>query len=144
MNKLRKAIGVGAALGLSVFVVYGVAFDIIRGGSLQFESWAYTKMACGAILVGLGFSVPSLVYDSRRLPYWAKVLIHMGVGCTVMLLAALLLGWIPLKAGALAIAIAVGGELLFAWIIFLCFSAYYRRLAKRMNDKLKASDTASQ
>lgn len=98
-------------------------------------------MAIGAMLVGVGFSVPAIIYESEKLPYGIKVLIHMGIGCTVMLVTALLVGWIPLEEGWKICTFTVAAEIMAAFLIWLCFSTHYKKMAKKMNQRIKEKDS---
>ena len=140
MKKAVKSLLLGIALGLSIFALTGVVFDIAYSGVYHLENWSYTKMVLGSMAVGVGFSLPALVYGGR-LPFPLKLLIHMGTGCTVMLLTALAVGWIPLGAGRRALFLAVACEVLTAFLIWLCFFLYHRRLARRLNEKLRERGT---
>lgn len=141
MNRVIRTALLGIAIGLSIFVIIGIAFDIAYSGTFTLVNWEFTKMAIGAMLVGVGFSVPSIIYESEKLSYGIKVLIHMGIGCTVMLVTALLVGWIPLEAGWKICTFAVAAEILAAFLIWLCFSTHYKKMAKQMNQRIKEKDS---
>lgn len=136
MKATLKNILTGIGLGSALFAIAGITFDVIYSGNFQLSNWLYTKMAIGAMLVGVGFSVPSAIYNNDKLSLGIQTLIHMGIGCTVLLFVAFYVGWIPLAAGWVACVLAVLGELLVAFLIWLAFAFYYKRMAKRMNDKI--------
>ena len=136
MKIALKNILIGISLGSALFAITGIVFDIVFAGNFQLANWQYTKMALGSMLVGIGFSVPSVVYNNDKMSLGMQTLIHMGIGCTVMLVVAFAVGWIPLAAGWPACVLAVLGELLVAFLIWLGFALHYKRMAKRMNDKL--------
>lgn len=137
MKTIGKNIFLGLGLGSALFAVTGIAFDIASGGAFQLSNWLYTKMAVGAMVVGVGFSVPAAVYGNDRLPLGMQTLIHMGTGCTVFLIVAFTVGWIPLAAGWPAWGLVVLGQLLVAFGIWLCFALHYKGLAQKMNRKLR-------
>lgn len=136
MKTALKNILIGISLGSALFAITGIVFDIVFAGNFQLANWQYTKMALGSMLVGIGFSVPSVVYNNDKMSLGMQTLIHMGIGCAVMLAVAFAVGWIPLAAGWPACVLAVLGELLIAFLIWLGFALHYKRMAKRMNDKL--------
>ncbi len=140
MKKTIKTALLGMGLGLSIFALIGVVFDVMYHGNYALANWQYTKMAVGSMLVGIGFSLPSLVYDSKRLSFGLKLLIHMGIGCTIMLAVAFYVGWIPLEAGWKMTVLVVACEMVMAFIIWLAFYAHYKRLAKQMNRKIRKKD----
>lgn len=136
MKATLKNILIGIGLGGALFAISGIVFDVIYSGNFQLSNWLYTKMAIGSMLVGVGFSVPSAIYNNDKLSLGIQTLIHMGIGCTVLLIVAFQVGWISLAAGWTACVLAVLGELLVAFLIWLAFAFYYKRMAKRMNDKI--------
>ena len=66
----------------------------------------------------------------------AQTLIHMGIGCIVMTITAFVVGWIPTEKGAGAVIGTIAGEIAIAFIIWLFFYAYNRKLAKQMNQRI--------
>lgn len=136
MKTTLKNILIGICLGGALFTITGIVFDVLSSGNFRLSDWQYTKMAIGALLVGIGFSVPSVIYDNDKLSLGVQTLIHMGVGCTIFLIVAFYVGWIPLAAGWPACVLAVLGQLLIAFLIWLAFVAHHKRLAKKMNDKI--------
>lgn len=127
--------GIGTAL--SLFALFGMAFDCFYGGSLVFEDWVYTKMVLGTIAVGAGFSVPTLIYESKKLPYGIKVLIHMGCGCVVMLVTGFIVGWIPRERGVFACVLAAAAQIAVAFVWWAGYTWQFQRMAKKMNDRIR-------
>ena len=60
----------------------------------------------------------------------------MGIGCAIYIVVASLVGWIPFSLGWAKCAMIVLGQLLIAFIIWMIFVLYYKRLAKKMNGKI--------
>lgn len=127
----------GIVVALSFFTIVGMFFDMCNGGVYLFENWTYSKMVIGTIIVGIGFSVPALIYENANLPYTMKVLIHMGIGCTVLMITGYIVGWIPMKYGWIGCIVSILLELLAAFVLWLMFALYYRKIAKKMNERLK-------
>ncbi len=137
MKNVYKFIIFGIMIGCAIFAVVGIFFDIKYHGNYSMHDWSYTKMVIGAMLVGIGFSVPSLVYDSEKLSQVEKILIHMGIGCTVFIAVAFSVGWIPVEAGWKVCALTIVGYLLFAFTVRFFCSRYFRREAKQINEKIQ-------
>ncbi|MBQ5518624.1 MAG: DUF3021 domain-containing protein, partial [Clostridiales bacterium] len=78
VKDLLKSTVISIGMALTIFCLIGVAFDIIYGGNFSLENYGYTKMALGSIVVGLGFGIPTVVYNKESLPTPVKVIIHMG------------------------------------------------------------------
>lgn len=126
------AIGLAAA----IFVIIGVVFDIIHSGNFQMENYSFSKMAAGALAIGLGFGLPSFIYENDNMPLPVQTLIHMGIGCIVMTVTAFIVGWIPTGHGALAIIGTIAGEIAIAFVIWLFFYAYNKKLAREMSRRI--------
>lgn len=140
LTKMIKNFAIGVLLGcfvsninIVVLMYFGVPVleDITAGGYLMF--------LIGGSVIGLGYSLPSIVYESKRLPLAAKVVIQLGVGTLVFCAVALWLGWMPSPIGEngaaifglyIIIAIAVAAAI---WFVFWL---WYRREAKLINARL--------
>ena len=68
IKELVKSVLVSIALALSIFSLACVVFDIIYKGNFSLENYQLTKMVIGSVLVGLGFGVPTVVYQGHH-PY---------------------------------------------------------------------------
>lgn len=137
MKMTLKNILFGIGLGSAVFAISGIIFDIIYSGDFVLADWSYTKMALGAMIVGIGFTIPSIIYENEKLSFGMQALIHMSIGCTVYLIIAFLVGWIPVTAGRLACVLAILVQLLAAFLIWIGFALYYKQLVKKMNMKIR-------
>lgn len=136
MKKIIKTSLGGIAIAWAIFTVIGMIMDITNGGVLIETSYAYTKMALGAMVVGLGFSIPSFIYESERFSMAIKVLVHMGIGCTIMLITAFVVGWIPKGISLGNCLIIIAAEIAIAFVIWLFYWRYYKKLAKQMNERI--------
>ena len=94
-------------------------------------------MVIGSALIGIGFGVPSIVYNSEKLPMPVKVLIHMGIGCTVYTLVAYSVGWFGASTTLTHGLVIAAIQLAVAFIIWFCFMCFYRKEAKQMNEKIQ-------
>ena len=121
----------------SVAISVGVIFDVMYKGQFSLKDYQFTKMVLGCLIVGLGFGVPTVIYRKDNLPMPVRVLIHMGIGCVVYTVVAFAVGWIggtkSVGTGLLIAIIQIG----IAFIIWFLFKRYYRREAKRMNDRIQ-------
>ena len=136
MKDLFKNLFHGISIGLAFFVSGSVLVDYINNGTFLMENWSFTKMAIGSVIVGIGFSVPSLIYKNSKIPYGLQILIHMGIGCSVMLITAFCVGWIPTSLGIKGILISIVVEIISAFIIWFAFSLYYKQEATKINKQI--------
>ena len=137
IKNLIKSTLISIGIAMVIFCIVGVIFDIRYGGHFSLDNYYFTKMVAGCVLIGLGFGVPSIVYDMDNLPMPIKMIIHMGIGCVVYTIVAFSIGWagngVTLKQGIITIVI----QLSVAFLIWFLFLHYYRNEAKKMNDKIK-------
>lgn len=128
-----------SAVGISCFIfcLSILITDLNNQGAIYLTDHAFGKMALGALLIGLGFGLPTFVYYSKKLSFPMNSLLYMGMGCTVMIVVAFSVGWIPLGHGPLPIITALAGELITACFIWWLSYLNYKRLARDMNRRLE-------
>ena len=137
VRDLLRSTVISIGMAMTIFCLVGVVFDIGYKGNFSLDHYRFTKMVVGCVLVGLGFGVPTIVYNNDHLPMPVRVIIHMGIGCVVYTVVAYAVGWIggsaTLGQGILIAAI----QLAVAFLIWFLFMRYYRAEAKKMNDKIQ-------
>lgn len=138
LKDLLKSTVISIGMALAIFCLVGIVFDIGYKGNFSLENYKFTKMAVGSILVGLGFGVPTVVYHKENLPLPIRVIIHMGIGCAIYTAVAFAVGWFGGSATFVQGLIIAGIQLAVAFVIWFCFMRYYRKEAKRMNEKIQA------
>ncbi len=128
----------GIAMGCTIAVIVlliGIAineeaFFTMTGGEFT------TQMICG-MLVGVGFVLPSMVYENERLAMWLRVLIHMGIGFVVFFITATYAGWIPLESGTGATILFIVMAIATSFLIWTVFYLYNKSIAKKINEQIK-------
>ena len=136
LKKRMKSIFIGIAIATTLFSMTGVVFDLLYGGTYVLQNYQYSKMFLGAVSVGLGFSLPSFIYENERLPFPLQIIFHMGIGCAVLLITSFLVGWFPTKHGMLPLLLAIVGELAVSFALWKCFAMFYKKEADSINQKL--------
>ena len=138
IKDLLKSTVISIGMALTIFCLAGIVFDIRYHGHFSLDHYGFTKMVVGSVLVGLGFGIPSVVYGKDSLPMPVRVVIHMGIGCTVYTIVAYAVGWIGGSAsigqGIVIAAIQFG----VAFVIWFLFMRHYRAEARKMNEKIQA------
>ena len=124
IKDLLKSVVISIGMALVIFSLVCVVFDICNKGSFSLENYRLTKMVAASVIVGLGFGVPTVVYNSERLPMPVKV--------------AFAVGWFGGSATLAQGLIIAGIQLAVAFVIWFCFMRYYRKEAKRMNEKIQS------
>ena len=138
VKEILKSTVISIGMALTIFSLVGMFFDIVNGGNFSMEGYQFTKMVAGSAIVGIGFGVPTVVYNSEKLPTPVKVLIHMGIGCVIYRIVAYAVGWFGGAATPVQGLVIAGIQLAVAFVIWFCFMRYYRKEAKQMNEKIQA------
>ena len=138
VKDLIKSTLISIGMALTIFCLAGIVFDVGYGGNFSLDNYRFTKMVVGSLLVGLGFGVPTIVYNKESLPMPIRVIIHMGTGCVIYTLVAYAVGWYGGSSTVTQGIIIAAIQLLVAFVIWFCFMRYYRREAKKMNEKIQS------
>ena len=138
MNKkeITKNTLICIGMACTIFCIIGVIFDQIYKGTFTLENYSFTKMVLGSVGIGLGFGIPSTVYEKDNLSPVMQTLIHMGTGCIVMSVIAFVVGWVPVQAGIGAVIVTILGELALAFMIWGIYYLHMKKVAKELNEKL--------
>ncbi|MBR4434973.1 MAG: DUF3021 domain-containing protein [Clostridia bacterium] len=137
MKKALSAAWGGIKIASTVFIIssFFVALSAEEG---TFASTSGMLRNCLTIFaIGTGFGIPSLIYETK-LSMPVKVLIHMGIGCSVMVAAAIINGWARFSGehGVLIGLAVIAGQMAVAFIIWFIQYRRSKKLAARMNRKL--------
>jgi uncharacterized membrane protein len=137
VKKILLNIGFGIMWGCTWFVLIWIIADMTQNQMmLSILQKQFTKQALGGMIVGIGFTLPSIVYSLERLAFLYKVSIHLGVGAFVFFPTAFTLGWMPVP----SFGVFIGYLLLFMTLFFVIwfgFYLYYRKEIKEINKRLK-------
>ena len=125
------------AISSFLFLLSVLIADLNMGGVYSASGYAVTKMALGSLGVGLGFGLPCIIYTNEKLSHSVQISVHMTIGCVVMLLIALLVGWIPTEKGLLPALLTILSMLLTAFLILVFTYRRQKKLAERINRELK-------
>ena len=137
MRNFIKSIAVGIGWGFTVLVVYLTIGVIISSDFLaSIAPDDFIKYVICSAVVGLGFSVPSLIYYNERISRNLQVIIHLGTGFAIYIPVAFFAGWIPTAYGAIAVALSLLCAVVFSLLVWFCFALYYRKQAEEINRKI--------
>ena len=138
LKKVLKGIAGGVAWGC----VFATVVNII-GYGIQGNAWfegmkfGFTAQVLAAMLVGIGWVLPTIVYQYERFSLAVQTLIHMTVGFVVYIPCMLYMGWVPVEQGTGMILFVVLAMAILAVVIWFCFYLYYKNEARKMNRKLQ-------
>lgn len=142
MKDLLKNSVISIGMALTIFCVVGVIFDFIYSGNFIMKNYNFTKMVISSIIVGLGFGIPSIIYQNDKIALPMQCLIHMSIGCIIYTLVAFNVGWIPTGKGINICLCIIAGQLAVAILIWIFFLLYYKKMAYEMNKKIKENHFA--
>lgn len=141
MKKIISKTAIGISWGCTILVLILFSGTLINPDFLNNVSAAdFIKHVICSVIVGVGFTLPTIVYDSEMISRGLQTLIHLGLGFAVYFPAAIVAGWMPVNAGIGAIALFFVIALAFSFLAYFCFRLYYRKEAKLINEKLKQID----
>ena len=137
MKDLIKSSIISMGMALTMFCIFGVIFDFIYSGNFVMVNYKFSKMVLGCIVVGLGFGIPTIIYKNDKIAMPMQWLIHMGIGCIICTAVACIVGWIPTGNGIGICLGVIAGQIAAAFVIWLFFMRYYKKMAHEMNKKIK-------
>lgn len=90
-----------------------------------------------AVLVGVAWVLPSVIYQSDRMPRVMQALIHFVIGFGVYFPTAFVMGWIPgdISTGAIFLEMLLMAAMSF--VIWICFCVPLSQRGKADNEQLK-------
>lgn len=138
MKKLLSAAWGGIKIASTVFIISSFFVALAAKDGTFASTSGMLRYCLSTFAIGLGFGIPSLIYETE-LSMPVKVLIHMGIGCAVMIAAAMLNGWVRVENGGIWAGLAIiAGQIAIAFIIWFIQYRKAKKLASEMNSRLKS------
>ena len=136
--KILKLLISGICWGCTICVLILMIGAATVGDSfLDMGADYFIRQAIASMIVGIGFSLPALIYDKESISRKVQTLIHMGIGLLVFFPIAYYFNWIPVSFGLGAILLSVAIALITFFIIWCGYYLYYKKEAQKMNRKLE-------
>lgn len=126
---------ISVSLFFTVFVLIGMEQG--SGGVLDLGQYGFTKAMIGALIIGLGYGIPTLIYEVKSMSVALKSIIHMCTGVGIMILVFLKFGITQESYGLGDILKMLIVPVIVACLIWYAQYMNYKRVAKLMNEKLK-------
>ncbi len=137
MRKIISTTALGISWGFTILVFYMTVSAVIDTEFFSnFTSAEFIKDVICAAITGLGFTVPTIIYGNESVSRGLQVLVHLGTGFAIYIPVAFFAGWIPTEAGLLPVVISLAISVVFAMLVWLCFSLYYKKQAEKINKKI--------
>lgn len=139
MVKVLKRITEGIVIGCTIFTIIGITFCLVNGTDTAFSGpdYGFVKMAICSMVVGLGFSLPTFIYDYQKITKSLQTLIHLSIGFIIFGLVAFYAKWVPIESGIKEIVVFVIISIVSTLAIWYCFYLYYKNEAKIINDDIR-------
>lgn len=126
---------ISVSLFLTVFGLIGKEQGL--GGVLELGSYGFTKAMLGALLIGLGYGLPSFIFSIDSISFPLRSIIYLTTGIGIMILVFLKFGYIPDGYGIVDILQMLIVPVAIALILWYLSYLHYKKVAKIMNEKLK-------
>ena len=140
MKKIISLILKGILWGISISAMVTLVIAIFtKDTSLTIPKADYIKYTLYSAVVGMGFYVPSIVYEYENISNIFKFIIHMGIGFSIFMICAFICGWIPVNYGLKAVVAVILTWAFISTVIWFLFYMYYRKEANDINKKLKSN-----
>lgn len=126
---------IAISLFFTVFALIGK--EQSSNGVLDLGSYGFTKAMLGALLIGLGYGIPTLIYDLKSMSIALKLIIHMSIGVGIMMLVFIKFGFTQETYNLADVLKVLIVPVIVAIIIWYANYISYKKVAKIMNEKLK-------
>lgn len=130
----------GMLYGCAMFALALLLINYVFDASLTVFPHQYSRIIIGAVFIGTGFMLSSLIYEEDRLPFFVRTLIHLLICALVILIAFIISGGIPDGTGFGTGTVFVVTELAVGTLFWLINFIFFFREARRMKKMLQERD----
>ncbi|MCR4723085.1 MAG: DUF3021 domain-containing protein [Eubacteriales bacterium] len=135
-NIILKKIWNGILYGSAMFALSLLLIDYVFDNWLTVFPHQYTRIVLGAICIGVGFALSSMIYEEDRMPFFSRTLIQLLICAVTVLLAFVISGGMPdgpgFGIGSIFVLVEIGVGFAF-WIGSIVF---FFREARKIQNKL--------
>ncbi len=134
MKTYLNAVGKSMIVAIVIMNFFIAFHSFFNGGKCIFTDNQYVKDIVGAMVVGLGYSIPIFIYD-LDMHLFIKAIIHMFFGSFTMILTGEYLGWFSINRFTGVITCIAAMVIAFAIYSWHLYNNYI--LAKKINTKIE-------
>lgn len=134
---ILKKIWNGILYGSTMFTLSLLMIDFVFDSSMTILSHQYARIIVGAICIGVGFMLSTLIYEEDRLPFFARTLIQLLLCAVTLIIAFAISGGIPSGTGLGTGAVFVLVEMGVGFVFWIGNLIYFFREARKIKTKLK-------
>lgn len=135
-----KKIWNGILYGSAMFTLSLVLIDYVFDGSLTVLPHQYSRIIAGAICIGVGFVLSSIIYEEDRLPFFVRALIQLLICAATLIIAFIISGGIPDGTGFGTGTVFVLVEVGVGFVFWIGNFIYFFREARKIKTKLREQD----
>ncbi|WP_409199637.1 DUF3021 domain-containing protein [Methanobrevibacter sp. DSM 116169] len=137
-SEIIKLSFMGATIGCFIIAIVEILIAYSIGWTnFTLNGYEILVNTIGAIIVGQGFALPSIIYEKENIPLIYQVIFQMGIGFIILLIVGVYLNWIPVTMGILPIITWIIIALIFAFLFWAGIYLYYRNEAQKINNQIK-------
>lgn len=140
---ILKKIWDGILYGSAMFTLSRLMIDVVFDSSMTVLPHQYTRIIVGAICIGMGFMLSSMIYEEDRLPFFARTLIQLLVCAVTLITAFVISGGIPSGTGFGTGAVFVLVEMGVGFAFWAGNFIYFFREARKIKTKLQKQNDES-
>lgn len=137
MFKIIKVTGLGISWGCTISCLISmIGYSRIGNDWFILATRSFNEQVIASMIVGMSWSIPSLVYQNEKFSKVQQWMLHMIIGFGVFIPIAFYMEWFP-KGNTGAVITSMCISIVSALIVWFCFYLYYRYEAKAINKELK-------
>ncbi len=132
-----KKIMSGVLYGCAMFVFALLIVDNVLDSSLPVLPHQYTRIILGALFLGVGFVLSSLIYEKDDFPFAVRTIIHLLICVFAVFWALLISGGIPDGTGFGTGAVFLIIEAVIGFFFWIGNFVFFFREARKIKKKLE-------
>ena len=136
-NIVLKKIWNGILYGSTMFAFSLLLIDIMFDSSLSLLPHQYTRIVLGAICIGVGFVLSTMIYEEDRMPFFVRTLVQLLICAATILIAFFVSGGIPDGTGFGTGTVFVLVEICVGFVFWIGNTVYFFREARKIKRKLE-------
>lgn len=136
-NIVLKKIWNGILYGSTMFAFSLLLIDIMFDSSLSLLPHQYTRIVLGAICIGVGFVLSTMIYEEDRMPFFVRTLVQLLICAATILIAFFVSGGIPDGTGFGTGTVFVLVEICVGFVFWIGNTVHFFREARKIKKKLK-------
>lgn len=136
-NIVLKKIWNGILYGSTMFAFSLLLIDIMFDSSLSLLPHQYTRIVLGAICIGVGFVLSTMIYEEDWMPFFVRTLVQLLICAATILIAFFVSGEIPDGTGFGTGTVFVLVEICVGFVFWIGNTVHFFLEARKIKRKLE-------